>query len=142
MRELAMRFLNGELSRRGFLKGLLATGFSLTAAQSVVDSFRGYAEAQEIPPTVIKPFQGEAGELIAECLRAAKVKYMFFCNGSPQGPILDALVDKPDINLIIATEEGQAVSMAHGYELASGEVPFVVTQGVGVPRQVTNLVNA
>jgi thiamine pyrophosphate-dependent acetolactate synthase large subunit-like protein len=142
MRELAMRFLNGGLSRRGFLKGLLATGFSLTAARSVVDSFKSYAEAQEIPPTVIKPFQGEAGELIAECLRAAKVKYMFFCNGSPQGPILDALVDKPDINLIIATEEGQAVSMAHGYELASGETPFVVTQGVGVPRQVTNLVNA
>ncbi|MBI4490395.1 MAG: thiamine pyrophosphate-binding protein [Deltaproteobacteria bacterium] len=142
MRELAMRFLNGELSRRGFLKGLLATGFSLTAARSVVDSFRSYAEAQEIPPAMIKPFQGEAGELIAECLRAAKVKYMFFCNGSPQGPILDALVDKPDINLIVATEEGQAVSMAHGYELASGETPFVVTQGVGVPRQVTNLVNA
>lgn len=142
MRDLAMRFLNGELSRRGFLKGLLATGVSLTAAQSVVDSFKSYAEAQDIPPSVIKPFQGEAGELIAECLRAAKVKYMFFCNGSPQGPILDALVDKPDINLIIATEEGQAVAMAHGYELASGEVPFVVTQGVGVPRQVTNLVNA
>ncbi|TAJ98354.1 thiamine pyrophosphate-binding protein [bacterium] len=142
MRELAMRFLNGELSRRGFFKGLLATGFSLTAAQSVIDSFKGYAEAQEISPSVIKPFQGEPGELIAECLRAAKVRYMFFCNGSPQGPILDALVDKPDINLIIATEEGQAVAMAHGYELASGEVPFVVTQGVGVPRQVTNLVNA
>lgn len=142
MRELAMRFLNGELSRRGFFKGLLAAGFSLTAAQSVIDSFKGYAEAQEISPSVIKPFQGESGELIAECLRAAKVRYMFFCNGSPQGPILDALVDKPDINLIIATEEGQAVAMAHGYELASGEVPFVVTQGVGVPRQVTNLVNA
>ncbi|HYT54199.1 MAG TPA: thiamine pyrophosphate-binding protein [Verrucomicrobiae bacterium] len=142
MRELAMRFLNGELSRRGFLKGLVATGFSLTAAQSVVESFKGYAEAQEIPPTMIKPFQGEVGELIAECLRAAKVKYMFFCNGSPQGPILDALVDKPDINLIIATEEGQAVAMAQGYEIASGEIPFVVTQAVGVPRQVTNLVNS
>ncbi len=70
MRELAMRFLNGELSRRGFFKGLLATGFSLTAAQSVIDSFKGYAEAQEISPSVIKPFQGEPGELIAECLRA------------------------------------------------------------------------
>jgi thiamine pyrophosphate-dependent acetolactate synthase large subunit-like protein len=142
MRELAMRFLNGELSRRGFLKGLVATGFSLTAAESVVDSFRSYADAQEIPPSVVRPFQGEAGEVIAECLRAAKVKYVFFCNGSPQGPILDALVDKPEINLIIATEEGQAVSMAQGYELASGEVPFVVTQGVGIPRQITNLVNA
>jgi thiamine pyrophosphate-dependent acetolactate synthase large subunit-like protein len=142
MRELAVQFLNGGLSRRGFLKGLVATGFSLAAAESVVDSFKRYAEAQEIPGTEIKPFQGEPGELIAECLRAAKVKYMFFCNGSPQGPILDALVDKPDINLIIATEEGQAVAMAHGYELASGEVPFVCTQGVGVPRQVTNLVNA
>ena len=142
MRELAMRFLNGGLSRRGFLKGLMATGFSLTAAQSVVESFRSYAEAQEIPPELLRPFQGEAGELIAECLRAAQVKYIFFCNGSPQGPILDAIVDKPDMNLVIATEEGQAVSMAQGYELASGEVPFVVTQGVGVPRQVTNLLNA
>ena len=142
MRELAMRFLNGELSRRGFLKGLLTTGFSLTAAESVVDSFKSHVDAQELPAAVIKPFEGEPGELIAECLRAAKVKYMFFCNGSPQGPILDALVDKPDINLIIATEEGQAVAMAQGYELASGEVPFVVTQGVGAPRQVTNLVNA
>jgi len=142
MRELAMRFLNGGLSRRGFLKGLMATGFSLAAAQSVVESFRSYAEAQEIPPELLRPFQGEAGELIAECLRAAQVKYIFFCNGSPQGPILDAIVDKPDMNLVIATEEGQAVSMAQGYELASGEVPFVVTQGVGVPRQVTNLLNA
>jgi thiamine pyrophosphate-dependent acetolactate synthase large subunit-like protein len=142
MRELAMQFLNGGLSRRGFLKGLVATGFSFAAAESVVDSFKRVAEAQEIPGAEIKPFRGEPGELIAECLRAAKVKYMFFCNGSPQGPILDALVDKPDINLIIATEEGQAVAMAQGYELASGEVPFVCTQGVGVPRQVTNLVNA
>src|SRR5919197_1793075 len=142
MRDMAMRFLNGDLSRRGFLKGLLATGFTMAAAQSVVDSFTSHAEAQTFGAADIKPFQGEPGELIAECLRAAKVKYMFFCNGSTQGPILDALVDKPDINLIIATEEGLAVAMAQGYELASGQVPFVVTQGVVVPRQVTNLVNA
>src|SRR4030095_8859580 len=97
MRELAMRFLNGELSRRGFLKGLVATGFSLTAAQSVVESVKGYAEAQESPATMIKPFQGEVGELIAECLRAAKVKYMFFCNGSPPGPLLGAVGGKHEI---------------------------------------------
>jgi thiamine pyrophosphate-dependent acetolactate synthase large subunit-like protein len=142
MRELAMRFLNGELSRRGFLKGLMATGFSLTAARSVLDSFRTYnAEAQEIPPAQRKTITADTGEIIAEGLVAAKVKYVFNCNGSAQGPVIDALVEKP-IQIICGPQEGQVLAMAHGYELASGETGFVLCEEIGIPNSTSNLYNA
>lgn len=142
MRDLAMRFLNGALSRRGFLQGLMATGFSLTAAKSVLDSFRSYtAEAQEIPPAQRKTITADTGEIIAEGLVAAKVKYVFNCNGSAQGPIIDALVDKP-VQIIIGPQEGQVLAMAQGYELASGETGFVMCEEIGIPNSSSNLLNA
>ena len=43
MKELVKRFLDNEISRRGFMKGMFALGFSATAIDSVLNSI-AYAE--------------------------------------------------------------------------------------------------
>ena len=38
MRDLVMRYLSHDLTRRSFLRSMAAAGFTLTAAESVLDS--------------------------------------------------------------------------------------------------------
>ena len=76
MRELVARYLSRSLSRRGFLKSLTATGVTLSAAESVLDSLVPAAQAQEAG-TPIKVFQGTGGACMAEQLIASGVTYVF-----------------------------------------------------------------
>jgi thiamine pyrophosphate-dependent acetolactate synthase large subunit-like protein len=143
MRELVMRYLNHDLSRRSFLKSLAAAGFTLAAAKSILRSLTPLAEAQTVAPEAIKIMEGRGGELLAEQLKAAGMKYFFYGNGSPAAPILDALVDRPEIKIVIGTSENIVMSLAAGYSLASGEPSFVnVTTVVGTASLMANLYNA
>ncbi len=139
MRDLVKQFLDSDLSRRDFGKALLAMGFSQAAAQSVVSSA---AVAAEPGPGGGYEFTGNGGEVIAECLQAAGVEYVFDANSTGQATFYDAMGQRPGMNLIIALQEGQATAMAHGYELASGRTAVLFMPSIGMPNTLCNLYNA
>ena len=85
---------------------------------------------------------GTGGEILTECFCAAGTDYVFHVNSTGQTPFYDALMTRPDLKLIVALQEGQAVSMAHGYELASGKAGILMLPGIGIPNALSNLYNA
>lgn len=139
MKLLVKKYLDKELSRRGFIKGMMALGISGTAAKSVLQSL---AEAQPLPSSPGTVMEGTGGELLIETLKAAKVKYIFAANGTGTAPIYDALVDRLEVQIILGLHEGAVVAMADGYHMASGEVGFVNVAKAGVPHTTSNLFNA
>ena len=69
-----------------------------------------------------------------EVLRQEGVDYIFGNPGTTELPLMDALVDRPDIKYILALQEGAAVGMADGYAQASGKVGVLnlhVSPGLG-----------
>ena len=139
MKSLTKQFLDRELSRRDFALGIAALGFSGAAADSVaaaVDTPSGADLKQGMP------FNGNGGEALAECLKAAQAEYVFDTNSTGQTSFYDALITRPELKMIVALQEGQAVSMAHGYELASGKPGFLMLPSIGMPNAMSNLYNA
>ena len=60
-----------------------------------------------------------------EMLRAEGVKYIFGNPGTSESPIMSSLSDYPEIQYVLATQEGVAMGMADGYACASGQPSFV-----------------
>jgi len=139
MRDLVKQLLDNEMSRREFGQRMLAMGFSAAAANSMVASVAGAAEHAT---TEAYEFTGNGGEIIAECLQAAGVDYVFDANSTGQASFYDAVGQRPSLNLIIALQEGQATAMAHGYELASGRTAALFMPSIGMPNTLCNLYNA
>jgi thiamine pyrophosphate-dependent acetolactate synthase large subunit-like protein len=83
-----------------------------------------------------------AGALLIQQLRAAGVEFFFHSNTSGVDTLLDALVDVTDMYVIEVPHEGQGVSVAEGYALASGKLPFFLASEAGVGNTITNLYNA
>ena len=139
MKELVRQLVDNELSRRDFGKALLAMGYSASAAASLIHSV---ADAAQGEPLSTFEFTGNGGEIIAECLKAAGVEYVFDTNSTGQTTFYDAVGQRPELKLIIALQEGQATSMAHGYELASGKTAALFMPSIGMPNTLCNLYNA
>jgi len=139
MKALAKKFLDHELTRREFATAIAALGFSGAAAESVVAAVAA-PEAGSFRNGV--PFSGTGGEVLAECLLAADAQYVFDTNSTGQTSFYDALISRPELQLIVALQEGQAVSMAHGYELASGRPGFLMLPSIGMPNAMSNMYNA
>ena len=139
MRELVKKLLDNELSRRDFGRAMLAMGFSAAAAESLVNSV---ARAETATGESGYEFTGNGGEIIAECLQAAGVEYVFDANSTGQATFYDAVGQRPGLNLIIALQEGQATAIAHGYELASGKTAALFMPSIGMPNTLCNLYNA
>jgi benzoylformate decarboxylase len=81
--------------------------------------------------------------VLLEVLRSEDVRYVFGNPGTTELPLMDALVDAPDISYIWALQEASAVAMADGYAQASGR-PGVLnlhTAG-GLGHGFGNLLNA
>jgi benzoylformate decarboxylase len=69
-----------------------------------------------------------------EILHQEGVEYIFGNPGTTELPLMDALVDRPDIKYILALQEAAAVGMADGYAQASGKVGVLnlhVSPGLG-----------
>jgi hypothetical protein len=81
MRELVKQLLDQELSRRDFGKAMAALGFSTAAAQSVLQSVATAADPESM---AAYEFTGNGGEIVAECLRAADIEYVFDTNSTGQ----------------------------------------------------------
>ncbi len=143
MRDLARKYLQRNISRRDFVRLSTAAGFSLAATQSAVKALQpmmssGAAEAAELTTTV----QGSGGELIAEQLRAAGIRFIFICNSSGQGPLCDAVADRPDLQFIQATSEHQVMAIADGFAKATLRPSFAAFSRVGGPLAGANMFNA
>jgi thiamine pyrophosphate-dependent acetolactate synthase large subunit-like protein len=142
MQVLLRDYLDGRVSRRGFLERLAASGFSAAAASAVL----GAAEAGAVeagPETVAAPFRGTGGELLIEQAQAAGTKYLFSNPGSVEVGFFDALTDRPALQLIVALHEGIVVAMADGYHKVSRQPTLVnVHAAVGTAQMGGQMYNA
>jgi benzoylformate decarboxylase len=72
-----------------------------------------------------------AREIVLDILRDEGVTHVFGNPGSTEMPLMDALVDAPDIRYILGLQEATAVGMADGWALASGRAAFVNLHAMG-----------
>ncbi len=147
MRELVREYLDKRLSRRRFMGRMVDWGFSAAAATAILDSLAPLADsaawaATSHPDSSARMVTGTGGQLLVEQLRAAGVRFIFNCNSSGTYPIFDALVDRPDMQVIQVPQEGQMVAVAQGYTLASGKIAFTMSDAVGFPNTLNNMYNA
>jgi benzoylformate decarboxylase len=147
MQGLVKDYLSGKISRRSFIRRSTAAGFSVMAARSVIAALQpiAFAKTSSNDSTATAPIvsvTGTGGELLAEQLRAAGVRFMFVCNSSGMGSLCDAVVDRPDLQFIQGISENQAVAMADGYAKATGQASFTCFSRVGGPLASANMYNA
>ncbi|HWP83896.1 MAG TPA: thiamine pyrophosphate-binding protein, partial [Terriglobia bacterium] len=115
---------------------------SAAAAKSALQSVAPFAQGAPVEPSLVRTVQGTAGELLAEQIIATGAKYLFVGNGSGLASLCDALVTRPQLQLIQATHEGQVVAVADGYAKATMKPAFGMFSRVGMMNASANLYNA
>jgi thiamine pyrophosphate-dependent acetolactate synthase large subunit-like protein len=139
MKKLVKQYLDQGISRRTFTAGLMAAGFSSTAARSMAQSLA--APLASAGSAGIREMHGTGGAIFTQQLKAAGVEYVFFNPSTGDCPIFDSLVDEPGIQLIQGVQERACVAMADGYARVSGKPGIVVVANIGLPNALTQLVN-
>src|SRR4026207_907596 len=131
MRELVAQLLSNGISRRAFVRRLVASGGRLTAANSIRESVDGLAQTQGAPvsPDAVKVFQGNGGAAFAEQLIASGVKYIFGNSASEDAEFYQTLAERPQRPYARPPHEGPGAAMAAGYVKASGQPAVVMTAG-------------
>ncbi len=142
MRELVKDLINARISRRGFLSGMAAASYSMAAAKSAMAAVEPFIPGGELPKEYVRTITGTGGDLMLEQMAETGTPYLFCSNGSGLGPIVDALVSRPQIQLIQATQEGQVVAMADGYAKVTGKPAFGFYSRVGLPHSTSNMYNS
>jgi thiamine pyrophosphate-dependent acetolactate synthase large subunit-like protein len=146
MKNLVAQFLSNGISRRDFVRRLVATGVTTTAANSILESVTAFAQAPgaaPVLPEALQIFQGTGGEAFAEQLIASGVKYVFGNSASEDAPFYDALVNRPQLQYILTPHEGPGAAMAAGYVKASGQPAIVMQAGVvGLTNALGQMFNA
>src|SRR5207244_11340821 len=102
----------------------------------------GVAQSSEETNPFTLLFLGTGVELLAEQLRDAGVEYVFIGNGTGVSPLCDALVDRPDLKLVLAVHEPLCVAIADGYSRASGKTAFTMFSRGGEPAASSSLYKA
>jgi benzoylformate decarboxylase len=72
-----------------------------------------------------------ARDVLLDILRDEGITHVFGNPGSTEMPLMDALVDAPDIVYVLGLQEATAVAMADGWALASGRAGFVNLHAMG-----------
>ena len=142
MRELVNDLINAKISRRSFLAGMAAASYSASAARSSLAAVEPFVPGGELPANYVRTMEGTGSDLMVEQMIESGAKYLFCSNGSGMGPICDSLVDRPQIQLIQATQEGQVVSLADGYAKVTKKPAFGMYSRVGLPHSTSNMYNA
>ena len=145
MRELVAQLLSNGISRRDFVRRLVASGVTLTAANSILDSVDALAQTQGAPvsPEAVRMFEGNGGAAFAEQLIASGVKYVFGNSASEDAEFYEALVERPQLQYVLTPHEGPGAAMAAGYVKASGQPAVVMTAGsVGLMNALGQMFNA
>ena len=144
MRELIHSYQERGLSRRGFLKGMAALGFSSGVAQAVLDSVEASERAGSgmDTPDAFR-VEGTGGGLMVAQAKAAGVEYLFTNPGSYEVGLFDAFADTPGMQLIMGLHEGVVISMADGYQRVSQEPALVNVHVIaGTAQMAGQLYNA
>lgn len=61
MRTIITDYLNNKISRRGFMKNMLASGYTLASANSVIKSLDSLREEDFLSESEYKTFMGTGG---------------------------------------------------------------------------------
>jgi len=141
MRELIRDYYDGRLSRRAFVGRLVATGLTVAAARSVLEA----ADLGSLPgaPPASTMFSGTGGELLVEQVKAAGTRYLFTNPGSLEVAFFDALIDRPELELVVGLHEGIVIAMADAYHKVSRQPAFVnVHAAVGTAQIAGQMYNA
>ena len=72
-----------------------------------------------------------ARDVLIDILRDEGITHVFGNPGSTEMPLMDALVDAPDITYVLGLQEATAVGMADGWALATGRAAFVNLHAMG-----------
>ncbi len=146
MRNLVAQLLSNGISRRDFVRRLVATGVTTAAANSILESVTALAQTpgtSPVAPDAIRVFQGTGGEAFAEQLIASGVKYIFGNSASEDAAFYEALVDRPQLQYILTPHEGPGAAMAAGYVKASGQPSIVMEAAVvGLTNALGQMFNA
>jgi benzoylformate decarboxylase len=146
MRNLVAQLLSNGISRRDFVRRLVASGVTVAAANSILESVDALAQspgAAPVSPDAIKMFQGTGGEAFAEQLIASGVKYVFGNSASEDAEFYEALVNRPQLQYVLTPHEGPGAAMAAGYVKASGQPAIVMMAGVvGLTNALGQMFNA
>ena len=144
MKTLVKKFLDNQISRRDFVKGVAALGVSLSSAQALLGSISdssAYA-AEGVGAQVSREVTGNGSDLMMESLMDADVKYIFHGCGGGTNRFFDSVVTRPKFKNFLATNEGQCVAMAEGYHIASGELGVVILPKPGLGNAIGSIHNA
>jgi benzoylformate decarboxylase len=144
MRELIHSYQERGLSRRGFLTGMAALGFSSSAAHAVLNSVEAaeHAGSDMDAPEAFR-VEGTGGALMVAQAKAAGVEYLFTNPGSYEVGLFDAFADTPGMQLIMGLHEGIVVSMADGYHRVSQRPALVNVHVIaGTAQMAGQLYNA
>lgn len=134
MRELVQNYLDGGLSRRGFLGRLVATGLTVAAAEAIADATEPDLVAPDTPR--YRPVTGTGGDLLAEQIKAAGTRFIFTNPGSFEVGFFDALTDRPELQVIVGLHEGIVIPMADGYHKVTGQPAFVNVHAIAGTAQM------
>ncbi len=98
------------------------------------------APASDSPDVVTKSYRGR--EVFMESLIAHGVEYIFGNPGTTEMPIMDSLVDYPQVSYVLALHESVALGAAHYYSQATGKTSVVnVHVGPGLGNTLGMLYN-
>lgn len=75
--------------------------------------------------------QRRASDILIDILRDEGITHIFGNPGSTEMPLMDALVDAPDLTYVLGLQEATAVGMADGWALTSGRCGFVNLHAMG-----------
>jgi len=143
MRSTLASYLNHTLSRRGFIKSLLASGFTAASANSILESLDNLREEGSLSEDAYRMVVGSGGDLLVQQIKEAGIKYVFTNTGSFEVGFFDALAKEPEIQLILGLHEGIVVSMADGYHRITREPAFVNVHVIaGTAQMAGQLYNA
>lgn len=82
-------------------------------------------------------------EVLLEILASEGVEYIFGNPGTTELPLMDALLQTPDIRYILALQEASAVAMADGYAQAARRPAFLnLHTAGGLGHGMGNLINS
>ena len=142
MRNLVAQLLTNGISRRDFVRRLVAAGVTTAAASRILESVDALAQAP-VAPDAIRIFKGTGGEAFAEQLIASGVKYVFGNSASEDAHFYEALVERPQLQYILTPHEGPGAAMAAGYVKASGQPAIVMEAAVvGLTNALGQMFNA
>jgi acetolactate synthase-1/2/3 large subunit len=92
-------------------------------------------------PSAMAPVR--TADALVDILIAQGVDVIFGLPGGPISPLIDALLDRPEIRVVNTRSEGAALFAAAGYAHASGKLGVaMVTTGPGVLNAMTGLTSA